>query len=228
MSVSDDELAATVDELSEGQQRVLRFVAHTFTSTGAGPSVRQVQEHMGWKSPSSAQYHLDQLIAEGWLERDAGGAHPLRPAFDPRTGVRANWNKPTHVPLLTQPPMSPGAIRHSRDAKRTSADRPVELLPLPAQLVGTGDIFMLRVDDSAMADAGICRGDYVVVCSQRSAQLGDTVVASIGDEPATVRRFRPHGDTVALEAASSDLPVLVRRIDEVVVHGKVVAVLRKT
>ncbi len=220
---TEDEAPATLDELSERQQRVLRFVADKFASSGTGPSVREVGDHVGWSSPSSAQYHIDQLIDGGWLERDADAPRLLRPAFDPQTGVRARWHQPTHVPLLAETtvaataPLSGRAEEHQR----------IDVLPLPEQLVGSGDLFMLRMGDDSMADVGIDRYDYVVTKRQRTAELGDLVVAGIGEDAATVRRFRRHGDTVALEPANSDLPVVVRRADEVTVYGKVVAVLRK-
>lgn len=210
---TDDPLR-TIDELPDQQQRVLRFVAERFATTGTGPSVREVGDEIGWNSPSSAQYHLDQLIEGGWLARDSGTNRALRPAFDPHSGTHAEWKRPSYV-------------RHVKALPQAFSTEPTEMLPLAPMLVDSDDAFMFKMSDSSMIDAGILKGDYVVAYAQSTAQLGDTVVAGIGDEAAAVRRLRPHGDTVALEPANADMPVVMRRADEVTIYGKVVAVLRK-
>ncbi len=96
-------------------------------------------------------------------------------------------------------------------------------MPLPRQLVGTGDLFMLKVVGESMIDAAICDGDWVVVRSQQTAENGD-IVAAMLDEEATVKVFRQRdGHTWLLPRNSAFEPILG---DAATVLGKVVAVLR--
>ena len=64
-----------------------------------------------------------------------------------------------------------------------------ELLPLPADFTGEGDLFMLRVRGDSMIEAGILDGDFVVCRSQSTAEYGDIVVAGIPGDEATVKTF---------------------------------------
>src|SRR5690606_11034464 len=105
-----------------------------------------------------------------------------------------------------------------------TADQQVEeIFPLPRQLVGKGDLFMLKVNGESMIDAAICDGDWVVVRTLSDAENGDIVAAMIDGE-ATVKAFRRRdGHTWLLPHNSAFEPILG---DEAVVLGKVVAVLR--
>ena len=104
------------------------------------------------------------------------------------------------------------------------ADQQVEeVVPLPRQLVGHGDLFMLRVAGDSMVDAAICDGDWVVVRRQPTAENGDIVAALLEDE-ATVKTFRQrNGHTWLLPQNTRYEPILG---DEATIMGKVVSVMR--
>jgi repressor LexA len=102
-----------------------------------------------------------------------------------------------------------------------------ELLPLPADLTGEGELFMLRVRGDSMIDAGIFSGDYVVVRSQPEAAKGEIVVAGIPGEEATVKTFDRDGERIVLRPANATMEPMVFSPDEVTVFGRVVTVLRK-
>jgi repressor LexA len=94
---------------------------------------------------------------------------------------------------------------------------------LPRQLVGKGDLFLLKVVGESMIDAAICDGDWVVVRQQQTAENGD-IVAALLEEEATVKTFKQRdGHTWLLPRNSSFEPILG---DHAVILGKVVAVLR--
>jgi repressor LexA len=105
-----------------------------------------------------------------------------------------------------------------------TADQNVEdVFTLPRQLVGQGDLFLLKVVGESMIDAAICDGDWVVVRQQQTADNGDIVAALIEDE-ATVKTFKQRdGHTWLLPRNSAFEPILG---DHAVILGKVVAVLR--
>lgn len=96
-------------------------------------------------------------------------------------------------------------------------------MTLPRQIVGQGDLFMLRVKGDSMIDAAICDGDWVVIRSQNTAQNGDIVAALLDDE-ATVKTFRQRdGHTWLLPQNTQYEPILG---DRATIMGKVVSVLR--
>jgi repressor LexA len=105
-----------------------------------------------------------------------------------------------------------------------TAEQNVEdVFALPRQLVGQGDIFLLKVVGESMIDAAICDGDWVVVRQQQTAENGD-IVAAMLEEEATVKTFKQRdGNTWLLPRNSAFEPIPG---DHAVILGKVVAVLR--
>jgi len=98
-----------------------------------------------------------------------------------------------------------------------------EIFSLPRQLVGQGELFLLKVVGDSMIDAAICDGDWVVVRQQQTADNGD-IVAALIEEEATVKTFKQRdGHTWLLPRNSGFEPILG---DHAVILGKVVAVLR--
>ena len=102
-----------------------------------------------------------------------------------------------------------------------------ELLPLPADFTGEGDLFMLRVRGDSMIEAGILDGDYVVARQQPVAVDGDIVVAGIPGDEATIKTFSRQGSRVVLKPANARLAPMEFSADDVRVFGKVVTVLRR-
>ena len=110
---------------------------------------------------------------------------------------------------------------------RVAQENVEELVPLPADMTGDGELFMLRVRGESMIDAGILDGDFVVVSRQPTASNGDIIVAGIPGEEATVKTFRKKGNTVTLIPSNPDMEPLEFRSDEVSIFGRVVTVMRR-
>jgi repressor LexA len=102
-----------------------------------------------------------------------------------------------------------------------------ELLPLPADFTGDGQLFMLKVRGDSMIDAGILNGDFVVVRQQAEAEKGDIVVAGITREAPTVKTYTRKGSKVVLVPSNPTLEPMVFEPHEVQIFGKVVTVLRR-
>jgi repressor LexA len=105
------------------------------------------------------------------------------------------------------------------------AEQQVEaVFPLPRELVGEGELFLLKVVGDSMIDAAICDGDWVVVRQQNSADNGDIVAALLDDE-ATVKTFkRRDGHVWLMPHNPAYAPILG---DQATIMGKVVTVLRR-
>ena len=102
-----------------------------------------------------------------------------------------------------------------------------ELLPLPADFTGEGDVFMLRVRGDSMIDAGILSGDYVGRPSSARRRSGDIVVAGIPGEEATVKTYTRKDGQVVLLPANSRLAPMPFDPEDVTIFGKVVTVMRR-
>ena len=100
-------------------------------------------------------------------------------------------------------------------------------MPLPEDFVGKGTLFMLRVRGESMIEAGILDGDYVVVRQQSTAEAGDTVVAGIPGDEATVKTYVPRKGKIILRPENSTMEEMVFEPGEVAIFGKVVTVMRR-
>lgn len=224
--------------LTPRQRRVLEVIREAVDRRGYPPSMREIGEAVGLTSTSSVAHQLAMLERRGFLRRD-----PNRPRAveirdvgdvpDPRTAAQAR--RPTSAP--SRPAEEVGEL-DSRPSPsyvplvgRIAAGGPVlaeelveDVFPLPRQLVGEGNLFLLRVTGDSMVDAAICDGDWVVVRQQPVAENGDIVAAMIEGE-ATVKTFKRRDGRVWLlphNPAYQPIPG-----EQATVLGRVVAVLRR-
>ncbi|GGG44818.1 LexA repressor [Kocuria dechangensis] len=230
--------------LSPRQRTILEAIQRSIADRGYPPSMREIGDLVGLASLSSVTHQLSQLEKLGYLRRD-----PKRPramevltplqlravpgpegsgdgAPEPSAPGRARTAATDSVAELstsadvTMVPL----VGHIAAGGPITAEQSVEdVLALPRQLVGHGELFMLRVKGDSMIDAAICDGDWVVVRRQSSADNGDIVAALLDDE-ATVKTFRQRdGHTWLLPQNTRYEPILG---DHATVMGKVVSVLR--
>ncbi|MDP1877386.1 MAG: transcriptional repressor LexA [Actinomycetota bacterium] len=233
-----------VDEsgLTPRQKAVLAVIRDTVEQRGYPPSVREIGEGVGLTSPSSVAHQLQTLVRLGYLRRD-----PNRP----RALVVADLSE--NVPagdLPVQPPATPGpprlravdALDDEQAASRPEAtyvpvlgriaaggpilaEQQVEtVFPLPRDLVGDGELFLLRVVGDSMIDAAICDGDWVVVRRQPDADNGDIVAALLDDEATVKTLKRRDGHVWLMPHNPAYAPILG---DDAAIMGKVVTVLRR-
>ena len=124
------------------------------------------------------------------------------------------------------PEVSPAAIVGSIPcgSPEEKEARVEEYLPLSVSFFGKGDFYALRASGSSMTGAQIDDGDLVIIRQQHTAQVGEIVVALIGDE-ATVKTFKKQNGEIWLLPANPDYQPIDGRECEVL--GKVVAVVRQ-
>ena len=204
--------------LSDKQRAILEFVQRSVASRGYPPSMREIGDAVGLASLSSVTHQLGQLELSGYLRRDPNRPRALEVLID----LPGSEEAETAIPVCDAA-MVPLVGRIVAGIPITADQQVDEVFPLPRQLVGKGDLFMLKVVGESMIDAAICDGDWVVVRQQRDAQNGE-IVAAMLDGEATVKVFRQRdGHTWLLPRNSAFEPILG---DEAEVLGKVVAVLR--
>ena len=206
--------------LSGKRRQILDVIAEYQRARGYPPSVREIGEKVGLASSSTVHAHLSTLQREGFLRRDPTKPRALEVTYDPHSGVTAERRPVRHVPVVGDVAAGTGVL---------ADERVDELVPLPEDFTGPGDLFLLRVRGDSMVDLGILDGDHVVVRSDVEPTKGDVVVAGIPGGEATVKTWsRKHGKVVLLphNQARGDQP-MVFEPDEVQVYGKVVTIVRR-
>ncbi len=208
----------TVATLTGKRRQILEFIAEHIKQHGYPPSVRDIGEAVGLSSSSTVHTHLQLLQREGYLRRDPTKPRTLAVSFEPSSGLAISPRPVTNVPLLGSVAAGTGVL---------AEENVEEVLPLPEDLTGPGQLFMLRVRGESMIEAGIFDGDFVVVRAGIEANNGDIVVAGVNEEEATVKTYRRSGRRVTLVPSNPDFSPMEFDADALTIYGKVVTVLRK-
>ncbi len=207
------------DQVLSGKKlQILDFIELALRERGYPPSVREIGEAVGLTSSSTVHAHLANLQQLGYLRRDPTKPRAIEVRYDAASGAAVDKGKVKHVPLVGDVAAGTDVLAHENIE---------ELLPLPEDFTGTGQVFMLRVRGDSMIDVGIFDRDYVVVRQQPDAEKGDIVVAGIPGEEATVKTFSRKGSKIVLLPANERLSPMEFDADEVTIFGKVVTVLRR-
>lgn len=204
--------------LSGKRRQILEFIAEEIRDRGYPPSVREIGEAVGLTSSSTVHSHLQVLQREGYLRRDPTKPRAIAVSFEPSSGAALAARPVVHVPLVGDVAAGVGVL---------AEENIEEVLPLPVDLTGSGELFMLRVRGDSMIERGIFADDLVVVRRQPEAEDGEVVVAGINDGEATVKTLRHDGRDVVLEPANPSYTPMRFTPDEVTVYGKVVTVMRR-
>jgi repressor LexA len=205
-------------KLTKRQLQILDFIEQAMRERGYPPSVREIGEAVGLTSPSSVHAQLATLQKLGYLRRDPTKPRAIEVMYDPNSGAAVERRPVRHVPLV-------GDVAAGTDV--LAQENVEEVYPLPADLTGEGELFMLRVRGESMIDAGILDGDFVVARSQDTATKGDIVVAGIPGEEATIKTFSRRGSKVVLLPANPAFEPMEFTPDDVRIFGRVVTILRK-
>jgi len=206
-----------VDEngLTPRQTKILLAIKEAMETNGYPPSMREIGEAAGLSSPSSVKYQLEALEAKGWIRRDPSRGRALEVLTPGDERFEDIKPERTHnVPLVGRIAAG-GPILAEQNVE--------EVFPLPASLVGEGDLFMLKVVGDSMIDAAICGGDFVVIRSQKDANKGEIVAAMIDGE-ATVKTFSKKSGQIWLLPANDNYQPIDGNQAEIL--GVVTAVLR--
>jgi len=238
------------DGLTVRQRRVLEVIRNWVDRRGYPPSLREIGEAVGLTSPSSVAHQLAALERKGYLRKDPNRPRALE-VLSPDTaeserGYRSGDNRASVILGLDagadqERPAGQDMETGSGDARpeatyvpvvgRIAAGGPIlaeqvveDVFPLPRQLVGEGQLFLLKVVGDSMVDAAICDGDWVVVRQQPTADNGD-IVAALLDNEATVKTFKRTAGTVWLVPHNSAYSPI--DATDAAILGKVTAVLRR-
>jgi repressor LexA len=216
--------------LTARRRRIVEVIDDSVRRNGYAPSMREIGEAVGLASTSSVSYQLSVLEKTGYVSREARRPRTaaLRASAPPAAGEHSGQpGKPASGPRLAPVPL----------VGRIAAGGPIlvheqveDVFSLPRQLVGEGDLIMLRVVGDSRIDAAIADGDLVVVRRESDIENGDIVAAMIesdtsADREATVKTFKKRdGHVWLIPHNPAYTPILG---DDATIVGKVVAVLRR-
>ena len=193
-------------ELSNMQKRIYEYIAACIQQQGYPPSVREIGEAVGLKSPSTVHFHLKHLEEAGMIEKGAGKGRAITltaPAV-PEDKVPIVGNVAAGSPILAQECIE-DYLTFDTGGR-------------------SGEFFALRVRGESMLNAGILPGDLVVVQQQNTARNGEIVVAMIEDE-ATVKTYsKQNGHVWRLPENDAYEPIDGTYAE---ILGKVAAVVRR-
>lgn len=208
--------------LSPRQRRILEVISQAVELRGYPPSIRELGESVGLASPSSVSHQLKVLESKGFLRRDPNRPRALEvihPDFSESsadiTDLGDAHPSAVNVPVL-------GKI--AAGTPILAEEQVDQVLPLPRDFVGDGQLFSLEVKGDSMIDAAICDGDYVVVRQQQTADNGEIIAAMIDGEATVKTLHRSQGHVWLMPHNPAFQPI---DGDNATVLGKVVAVLRR-
>src|SRR3989338_3230781 len=192
--------------ITKKQKEVLDFIKFYQIKKGYSPSLEEIANKIKVASVSTAHHHVKKLEKEGLIHKEVN---------QPRAVTTKSQISSIQIPIL-------GSI---------AAGQPIEALEVPAGSItvprsdiGQGKHYALRVEGSSMIDEGIFDGDMVVIREQKGAENGQTVVAIIDDNQATLKKIYREKRGFRLQPANPSLFPIFR--DSVEVRGVVVKIVR--
>ncbi len=208
-------------DLTKRQQEITDFIRGYSDLNGYPPTVRDIGKAVGLASSSTVHAHLSNLEKLGVLRRDPPPPRAMEPLARATRGagaaVQGALDKvtPRGLPLV-------GAV--AAGSPILAEENIEEYVVVPAAAGGEDGEYVLRVQGQSMIDAGILEGDFVVVRPQDDASDGEIVVAMVGDDEATVKRFFRESDHIRLQPENPAMQPI--RTKDVQVLGRVVGLFR--
>ena len=195
--------------LAPVQRQTLEFLRNFIADKGYAPALKDIAEHIGVKSLSTAHFHLERLVDKGFILRSDDGGLEIVDAATPELG-------PTAVPLMG---VIAAGIPIEAIEQKTMIDIPSSMLD------GRSEVYCLEVSGNSMIDAHICDRDIVVIKRQDIANDGEIVVALLEDGSAPLKTYRrlKNGKVMLIPANPTMKPMT---LDEVTIQGKVIGLLR--
>jgi repressor LexA len=197
--------------LTRRQREIYDFIRRFVEEKGYSPSLEEIGAAFGLSSVATVHKHVQHLVEKRFLRKAWNRSRSVEPIESPSAGSLA-------LPLL-------GAIAAGAPIEAVEV---AETIEVPRELVPKrGESFVLRVRGNSMIEDQIRDGDYVVIESRPEARDGETVVALIRGEDATLKKFFRRGAVVRLEPANAALSAIELPARDVQVRGVVRGLLRR-
>ncbi len=197
--------------LTRRQREIYDYICEFVRAKGYSPSLEEIGENFELSSVATVHKHVQHLVEKGFLRKAWNRSRSVEPLEQPGAGS-------VSLPLL-------GVVAAGTPIEAIEV---AETFDVPSDLVPRGgESFVLRVRGDSMIEDQIRDGDYVVVESRSQARDGETVVALIRGEEATLKRFYRNGSTVKLAPANAAMDPILVPVGELEVRGVVRGLVRR-
>ncbi|MGQ0814976.1 MAG: transcriptional repressor LexA [Gemmatimonadota bacterium] len=199
--------------LTKRQKEILDFLEGFLAENGYAPSFEEIARHFGYTSLATVHEHLENLKEKGYIRKSYNASRSLELVPAGMTAAAVE------LPLL-------GTVAAGLPIE---AIQDTETIAVPEDFLARGgEHYVLRVRGDSMIDEQIKDGDYVIVNARKTASNGEMVVALVGGDSATVKKFyRETGGRIRLQPANVTMPPMFYREHEVMVQGIVIGVIRR-
>jgi len=190
--------------LKEKEIAVFEYIKNRLTD-GYSPSVREIQDAMGFKSTSTAHRYIETLINAGKLEKTGNINRSLRLPNSKSISIPVIGTVTAGIPI-------------------TAVEDITGYVSFEADKAYTNPLFALKIRGESMINAGILDGDIIIVEQGVYAENGDIVVALVDREEATVKRFYKENGHYRLQPENDTMePIIAKSVD---ILGKVIGLKR--
>jgi repressor LexA len=201
-----------VQPLTKRQREILDYLQDFIQQHGYAPSLEEIGRHFGLSSLATVHKHLSNLQDKGVINRHWNRSRSLE-LLTGRTAARS-----VEVPML-------GYVAAGVPIEAVSSP---ESIAVPEALASARrDTYVLRVRGDSMIDEQIRDGDWVIVEDRKQADNGETVVALVGGQEVTLKKFYREAGRIRLQPANTAMQPIYVDPDNVQVQGVVVGVMRK-
>ena len=198
-------------KITTKQAEILEYIKEEILKRGYPPAVREICEAVHLKSTSSVHSHLETLEKNGYIRRDPTKPRAIEICDDSFQMVRTEM---VSLPVV-------GTVAAGQPI--LAQENIESYFPVPAEVVPSGESFVLKVKGDSMINAGIFSGDRIFVQCCNTAHNGDMVVAMVEDS-ATVKTFYKENGHIRLQPENDTMDPII--VDDCQILGKVFGVLR--
>lgn len=197
--------------LTKRQREILDYLQEFIQQHGYAPSLEEVGRRFGLSSLATVHKHLTNLQEKGFIRRSWNRSRSVE-LIPARVGQRA-----IELPML-------GYVAAGLPIEAVAS---AETIAVPEDLVGRRDSYVLRVKGDSMIDEHIRDGDFVIVEDRKTADNGEMVIALIGGQDVTLKKFYRENGRIRLQPANPAMQPIFVDPSNVQLQGVVVGVMRK-
>ena len=194
--------------LTKRQREIYDYLRDHIRNRGYAPSIAEIGKQFNLSSPATVHKHLSHLEEKGLIRKQQNLSRAIEMVPEPGDAMS--------YPLL-------GEIAAGKPIEALDQREVVDLLPDS----NNKDVFVLRVKGNSMIEDHIQNNDYVIVERRNVAENGETVVALIDNDRATLKRFYLENGRIRLQPAHPNMKPIYVREGDFTIQGVVISVLRK-
>ena len=208
-------------EMTARQEEIYEYIKKYSKENHMPPTVREIGNHFEISSTNGVRSILAALIKKGYINRSprlSRGIEIINTKEDESAPKEVASNT-IEIPIVGRVAAGTPILAVQNLEGTVTIDRDF--------LACRSDVFALRVKGDSMINAGIFDGDLIFARQQKTADLGEIVVAQIDNE-ATVKYYHPSSDHVELRPANPKYkPIIVNDKKDFSIAGRVIGVMRK-